>query len=292
MTDINIAGVMRAGAFSPNHIGNDAAIFNLVLEQLRKRGCSVTTYSEEQFQNEDIPQRIILNMARERASIIKLQQLEDEGALVINSGYGIANCTREYMTRMLIAAGVPYPESLIVDTDQNIRPLLEEKGFGQCWVKRGESHSLHREDVAYCRHLEEAQEIVHEFFYRGIKRAVINRHLEGDLVKFYGVRNGKFFYYFYPFYGHREKYGFDAINGTPTEYKFDKASLLSYCEMACKVLDVDIYGGDCIVSSDGSFQIIDFNDWPSFAPCRKEAAPVIASYLLKKIKKYINDQKI
>ena len=30
MADINIAGVMRAGAYSPNHIGNDTAIFNAV----------------------------------------------------------------------------------------------------------------------------------------------------------------------------------------------------------------------------------------------------------------------
>ena len=29
---------MRAGAYSPNHIGNDAAIFNAVADQLRKRG--------------------------------------------------------------------------------------------------------------------------------------------------------------------------------------------------------------------------------------------------------------
>gem|GEM_PF-5242201 len=47
MAEINIAGIMRAGAYSPNHIGNDTAIFNAVAEQLRKRGCIVNTYSEE-----------------------------------------------------------------------------------------------------------------------------------------------------------------------------------------------------------------------------------------------------
>ena len=35
MADIQIAGIMRAGAYSPNHIGNDAAIFNAAAEQLR-----------------------------------------------------------------------------------------------------------------------------------------------------------------------------------------------------------------------------------------------------------------
>ena len=46
MSDIVIAGIMRAGAYSPNHIGNDAAIFNATAEQLRKRGCEVNVYSE------------------------------------------------------------------------------------------------------------------------------------------------------------------------------------------------------------------------------------------------------
>lgn len=49
MAEIKIAGIMRAGAYSPNHIGNDAAIFNAAADQLRKRGCEVNIYSEEQF---------------------------------------------------------------------------------------------------------------------------------------------------------------------------------------------------------------------------------------------------
>ena len=32
MAEIKIAGIMRAGAYSPNHIGNDAAIFNLTTD--------------------------------------------------------------------------------------------------------------------------------------------------------------------------------------------------------------------------------------------------------------------
>ncbi|MDE6120295.1 MAG: hypothetical protein K2F63_00745, partial [Muribaculaceae bacterium] len=91
MAEIKIAGIMRAGAYSPNHIGNDAAIFNIVAEQLRKRGCEVNVYSEEQFISGAVSEDIILNMCREQRSIRLLQQREDEGALVINSGYGIEN---------------------------------------------------------------------------------------------------------------------------------------------------------------------------------------------------------
>ena len=74
MADITIAGVMRAGAYSPNHIGNDTAIFNLVAEQLRKRGCQVNVYSEEQFNKQEIEEPVVLAMCRERASIAKLQK--------------------------------------------------------------------------------------------------------------------------------------------------------------------------------------------------------------------------
>lgn len=91
---------MRAGAFSPNHIGNDATIMNTVAEQLRKRGCEVNIYSEEQFGAGNVSEPVIINMCREQRSTELLQQFEDKGILVINSGYGIENCIRERQARM------------------------------------------------------------------------------------------------------------------------------------------------------------------------------------------------
>ena len=137
---------MRAGAFSPNHIGNDSAIFNLVADQLRKRGCTVNTYSEEQLIAGEVNERIVVNMCREQRSMQMLQKMEDDGALVINSGYGIENCTRERMTRILIGRGIPYPESIIVNTDEAIRDTLRSRGFEACWIKRGDFHTMHKEE--------------------------------------------------------------------------------------------------------------------------------------------------
>ena len=286
MSDIVIAGIMRAGAYSPNHIGNDAAIFNATAEQLRKRGCEVNVYSEEQFIAGKVSERIILNMCREQRSIQLLQRKEDEGCLVINSGYGIENCTRERMTRILLGSNIPYPESLIVNTNEAVKPALKESGFTACWIKRGDFHAMHKEDVSYCRHIEEAQEVIQEYFYRGIKRAVINKHLPGDLIKFYGVKGSPFFYWFYPFDEGHSKYGHEAINGKSTGFDFDIKQLKEICHNAADTLDVVVYGGDCIVSSDGDIKIIDFNDWPSFAPCRNEAAPHIAKAVMAEIKKW------
>lgn len=286
MSEIKIAGIMRAGAYSPNHIGNDAAIFNIVADQLRKRGCEVTVYSEEQLIAGEVKEDIIVDMCREQRSIHILQEMEDQGRLVINSGYGIENCTRERMTRILLGSNIPYPPSIIVNTDENVINALRDGGFSRCWIKRGDFHAMHKEDVSYCRHIEEAQEVLQEYFYRGIKRAVINKHLPGDLIKFYGVKGSPFFYWFYPFDEGHSKYGHEAINGKSTGFDFDIKQLKEICHNAADTLDVVVYGGDCIVSSDGDIKIIDFNDWPSFAPCRNEAAPHIAKAVMAEIKKW------
>ncbi|MCH5215568.1 MAG: hypothetical protein J1F10_01400 [Muribaculaceae bacterium] len=290
MADIVIAGIMRAGAYSPNHIGNDAAIFNAVAEQLRKRGCIVNIYSEDEFIAGKVSENIILNMCRKQESIKLLQSLEDAGTLVINSGYGIENCTRERMTRILLGHNIPYPESLMVNTNEVVKPALKKAGFNTCWIKRGDFHAMHKEDVSYVRNIDEAQEVLQEYFYRGITRAVINRHLVGDLIKFYGVHGSNFFYWFYPFDEGHSKYGLEEINGKSQGIKFEIKTLKTICNDASETLDVMIYGGDCIVSPDGEVRIIDFNDWPSFAPCRNEAAPHIAKSVMAKIKEYIKNK--
>lgn len=274
---------MRAGAYSPNHVGNDAAIFNAACDQLRKRGYEVNIYSEEQFGTSDINEPVIVNMCRERASIARLQDLEKEGRIVVNSGFGIENCTRERMTRILLGHGIPYPESLMVNTNENVKDQLGKSGFDGFWIKRGDFHAMHKEDVSYCRHAQEAQEVLQEYFYRGIPRAVINRHLSGDLIKFYGIAGQPFFYWFYPFDSGHSKYGYEAINGHSQGLPFDLEQLKNICHEAAEALDVVVYGGDCIVGSDGTIRIIDFNDWPSFAPCRNQAAPYIAKAVISLI---------
>ena len=279
MADIKIAGIMRAGIFSPNHIGNDSAIFNLVAEQLRKRGCEVNVYSEEQFIAGGVTENIIFNMCREPRSIALLQKLEDNGALVINSGYSIENCVRERMARILLGNSIPYPESIVVSTDEAIRDVLTRSGISRCWIKRGDSHTMHNEDVTYVRHPEEAQEILQEYFLRGIKRAVINRHLEGELIKFYGITGIPFFYWLSTSNASSSRRG-----SRQTAPDFDENKLKALCNAAAEILDINIYGGDCVVQPDGIIRIIDFDDWPSFAPCRQEAATNIAKFIMSAIK--------
>lgn len=284
MADTKIAAILRAGAYSPNHIGNDAAIINLTCEQLRKRGCEVKTYSEEQLIAGAVKEPIVIHMCRDQRSFPILQAMEDSGNLVINSGYGVENCTRERLTRILLGSGIPYPESLMVNTNQTVTEQMERIGMERAWIKRGDTYAMHKEDVTYVRHPEEAQEVLQEYFLRGIKRAVINRHLDGDQVKFYGVRDTDYFYCFYPFEKKYSSKGDDKAPKRGGEARFDLAKFRDACTRAADILDIRIYGGDAIVAPDGTFSIIDFNDWPSFAPCRMEAAPHIAKCVLTAIK--------
>ncbi|MDE6633482.1 MAG: hypothetical protein K2K23_10830, partial [Muribaculaceae bacterium] len=199
MADITIAAVLRAGIFSPNHIANDAAILHAVVAELRKRGCLVNVYSEDEFCNATIEEDVVLAMCRGARTVEKIQYLEDAGRLVVNSGYGIENCIRMIMVRLLAKAGLPVPEFFVVDTDVDIRKQLKKAGFGPCWVKKGDAPLHHLEDIALCRHDEEAQEILHEFFFRHIGKAVVSKEIAGEKIRCYGVVSSDWFHSFVPF---------------------------------------------------------------------------------------------
>ncbi len=277
---MKIAGVRRGDQYSPNHIENDTAIFNLTIEYLKRKDCQIIEYSEKEFQDADINVDLIFNMARDTRSIRKLQKLEDEGKRVVNSGYGIENCTREKLTRLLLANAIPHPKSMIVFTDESLPSDVDSLG-SYCWIKRGDFHAIHKEDVTYARIGEETEGIIHKYALRGIHSAVINEHLEGDLVKFYGVEGTGFFYWFYPNDLNHTKFGLEMINGKAVGIPFDLEILKMNCSHAAQVLNICIYGGDCVIDKDGTIRIIDFNDWPSFAPCRNIAAPYIADCIYR-----------
>ena len=92
-----------------------------------------------------------------------------------------------------------------------------------------------------------------------------------------------FFYTFYPTEQSHSKFGLEAINGATRGFPFDVKQLQAYANKAAEVLNVPVYGGDCVVSATGEIRIIDFNDWPSFARCREEAGPEIAKCIYNRI---------
>ncbi len=273
---IEFAGIKRGLQFSPNHTGNDGAIFSLVGTELLKLGCSVKEYTEDELLAGKVNESFIFTMARSKESVRMLQQLEVEGRFVMNSAFGIEQCYRTNMTLGITNSNIPYPESRIVPTDAPADEVFNELGGKNFWIKRGDFHAIHKEDVTFVRNNADGNEILAEYAVRGIEEAVISKHLYGDLVKFYGVRDSGFFHWFYPFDFNHSKFNNEAINSAALYYDFDNLQLRRYGENAAKALNVYIYGGDAIITPEGGMHIIDLNDWPSFAPCRNDAAVAIA----------------
>lgn len=279
---LNFAGIKRSTKHSPNHRNNDNAIFTLAADELMKMGCAVNTYSEDDFlAMETVTEEHIFTMARSKKSVKKLQKLQQLGKTVTNSGFGIEQCYRTNMTKKLIENNIPYPKSIILSTDNPSEELFEPLSSNAFWLKRGDFHAIHKEDVSFVPNIAYGIEILKEYKLRSITEAVLSEHLHGDLLKFYGVRGTDFFYWFYPFEFNHTKFNAEAVNGAAKYYAFDENLLKDYCGRAATALDIHIYGGDAIISSKGEMHIIDFNDWPSFAPCREQASVHIAQCIYK-----------
>jgi hypothetical protein len=279
MEKLKILGVKRGSRFSPNHVVNDDSIFCLVAKELEKNNCEVSLCGEDEFlQKEPISQSCIFTMARDKNVVAKLKALEKEGKKIINSGHGIENCFRTNMTHSLVRHNIPYPKSYTVSTKEPGNAVFEKltgKGF---WIKRGDFHAIHKEDVTFVESVQQGNNILKEFELRDIPDAVVSEHLFGDLVKFYGVRGSDFFHLFYPYDHNHLKYAeHESINGQTVHYPFDQKKLQQTALESAKVLDIYIFGGDAIIDKNGNFHIIDMNDWPSFAPCRERAVPYIAA---------------
>lgn len=292
MNKITLLGVKRGSIFSPNHIGNDEAIFNLTIAELEKLDYQITVCTEGEFlKMTTIDQDCIFTMAREIDVVMKLQALEISGKTIINSGFGIESCFRNNMTNALIANNVPYPKSNITTTLAPGPDAFENLPGEGYWIKRGDFHAIHKEDVTFVETEEQGRYILKEFSLRGIPNALISQNLLGDLVKFYGVRGTDFFYTFYPYDHNHHKYAeYELINGKTSHYPFNQKELKDTANVAAEALNIFIYGGDAIVGKDGKFHIIDFNDWPSFAPCRAQAAPHIAQCLIENFTVKVNER--
>lgn len=278
-----ILGIRRGSEFSPNHTGNDNAIFSRVTEFLTQKGLHIRICSETEFCEQNIETSVVYGMPRDKQTILKLKLYEQRGVPVFNSAYGIEKCYRSNMTRVLMEKGVPYPNSRIVPTGKEANEAFENLGGKNFWIKRGDFHAIHKEDVSFVHNIEEGNMLLNEFSLRGIHEAVISEHLYGDLVKFYGVRGTDFFYWFYPYDVNHSKFGHESINGAAHYFPFQEIDLKDISNKAAEALDVYIYGGDAIISKDGSIRVIDLNDWPSFAPCREQAAESIAECLFNLI---------
>ena len=282
----HIAGISRAPIFSPNSVDKDGAIFLAVLQRLESLGHQVRVYQEDDLLQDVVQEKYIFNMVRSHKAVAKLKELETLGVVTVNSGFGIENCGRELMTMLFSQYGIPQPQSVVCDLQQGSMFQVPSSLFQEkYWVKRADGCTTQPDDVIFVNEPRALPNVLDDFRQRGIQKVVISEHLQGDLIKFYGVAGMDFFHWFYPNLSHHSKFGLEEVNGAPIGISFDAGELQTLCGRAASVLGVDVYGGDAVVAADGTISIIDFNDWPSFAPCREDAAKAIAQAIMQKIER-------
>lgn len=263
--------IQRAACYSPNSEEKDLAI-------LQEVGCffdDAKIISEGEFvekfstDNQLISAESvgavnayyqIISMARSPKALDCLEQLEQSGIQVLNPSAGVWACQRSNIDKVM---------------RENYLPLPPDKGDDGYWVKRADASAQSKEDVCFCHDWSEVEKIKSIFMQRGITDVVTQAHVKGDVVKFYGVEGTGFFRYYYSGDDTETKFGDEERNGKPQYYSFSSSNLQADAEKLACLLQTPFYGGDAIVREDGSYVIIDFNDFPSFSKCRKNAAKAI-----------------
>lgn len=265
---MKIIAIRRDARFSPNCSEKDRAILEAASREVCKRfeemgdPCELRWVEERDFSPADEAE-IYLSMARLPEALRTLEAFERQGRRVVNRPSGVSNCQRSRLQQLMRENDIPMPESDLVF------PV---------WLKRGDGAAQSEDDVVFCENETAFQQAVGTFQQRGIADYVVSQHVVGDIVKFYGVGD-RFFRYFYPTDDGETKFGHEKINGPAHHYAFDASQLHQDVRRLAKLTGLEVYGGDIIVRPDGSYCIIDFNDWPSFSRCRDEAAEAIAEII-------------
>ena len=259
-----ILGIMRDKKFSPNHVENDALIMQMTAAELKSLNFDVHLMYENHFVRSNKEIKNIFSMARSESTLKILSQWQQNGAIVINSPESVFNAYRKNMTAILQSHHVAYPQSILVDHTVFNPSFYERFQSKKVWLK-SDKHSLHKEDVTPVFNSEECAVTIKEFNRRNIRQVLLQEHKIGSEIKFYGVNNSDFFHWYY-------------TNGI-SNYPFSDHDLTNLVSHVARLLKLDIYGGDAIISEKGEIYIIDFNDWPSFAPVKDRASHAIARFI-------------
>ncbi len=276
MTPERAWGVYRELVHSPGRETDDALVLQAVAECLAREGIPTLLKTAEDVARAadglDPPESVFVMC--ERLPVLEtLARWEARGACVVNRPGAVRNTYRDRTAAIFAREGISFPSSVLVSTSE---PHPAGPGGGAdlsgVWIKRGDVHATQEGDVVRLRDTSDALAALGNLRRRGVAHALLQEHVEGDLIKFYGVAAPEpgapgWFQWFY----HRDQ---DIRN-----YPFDPAVLRRGAESASAALDLEVWGGDAIVPAGGDPVVIDLNAWPSFALFRETAAARIAARL-------------
>lgn len=283
---MKILAVYREEIFSNRAVAADRAILNETLSVFQKKigpSCEITAVRAENFSllSLDFYYDLIFSMAQDESVLTILDLYESRGAIVLNSSKSIRNCYRQKLSELLCDEAFAYPQYITVDITGITPGLLNDKSV---WVKRGDFHALVDDDVIYVDGLEEKIRAIDHFKKRGVEKVLFQDHCEGELFKFYGVTDS---FFNLRYMGRTGKDRYQFVPGD-INIDFDRTRLEDLAHRAARILELDFFGGDCIIDESGKIHFIDFNDWPSFRTCVHSVAPVMVDYALIKLRSEVD----
>jgi hypothetical protein len=267
-----LIGVPREPVYSPGRfLEADRSIFQDTARACETRGARVRILppgaAPEAFAGADL----IFTMCQGPESLETMRRLAATGVTVVHEPSAIQACHRTRMLPLLARAGLPRPEAHQVACANPAPGALawaERQRATGIWVKRGDVHATRPEDVAHLRGAAAVREALARLAERGVSDAVLEAHVTGRTIKFYGVRGTHFF----------RSYAEDGTDLGP-----GPGAWRQLAERAAEVLGLAVYGGDLLVGETEEAVLVDVNDWPSFSRCRAEAAEAIAEHLLTRL---------
>jgi glutathione synthase/RimK-type ligase-like ATP-grasp enzyme len=260
-----LLGIYREQVFSPGKVQADAAVLDAALSELSGMGFKVESRRAEFLDSSAPRYEIVLAMAQSDRVLSILDQWSDGGSRVINTVQSIRNCYRKPLMQMLAPAGVPVPAGCLLEMGK--AGAYELGCFpNRFWLKRGDVHAIQDGDVAAVASAESLTAALQHFRETGVRDLLVQDHVDGPVVKFYGVGQQRFFR------------AYLESSGEEVTSRMD--SLRAVAAHAASVIGVEVYGGDAVLTEGNGPVLIDFNDWPSFSRCCRSAGLAIAEYTM------------
>lgn len=266
----NCLAIYREITNSPNRETDDALILRDVATELKKLGAKVKLLQPENLALINPAKWDVVVAMCENLPALKTIEPWQKNTIFVNTIDAVFNCYRTNMTPLMQSCNHLHPPTEIRYTkDLTGKPpaFFGRKGV---WIKRGDVHNQCNNDVVFVKNWQTCKKIQKDFHRREIQTVCIQKHIDGDLVKFYAVGPLKWFDWFY----HKPD--------ESKKYKFSERKLEVCAATVAQKVGLEVYGGDAIVTSAGNIYIIDINSWPSFAKVREKVKYPIAKHIFDK----------
>ena len=279
--------ISRHSKYSPNSEARDEALFRSLVMNFALQGISIATFDEAVFEHRP-PQleksTLILSMARSEAALHTLSAAEESGVPVLNSPRALQKAQRTDFQQWFVESGHAAKHWHI----STLTPDIKARLSFPLWWKRNNPSTTSANDVQFVENRTQLDVILQQ---HPQEDALLIEHVEGQLIKFYGVVGTNFFHAEphtpkgFSKFGHEQHNHHKDLAVSSPMWKQTLHAMHTSATQVAQQSGFSIYGGDAILREDGTFVFIDFNDFPSFSACLPEASEAIVQHCLSLLTK-------